>query len=92
MCWSRRSILQGVLSVVGAQLFVADRSRAQVSQQEFCSLAGGSLAASDVMSSSGEIQLDRALIAELNHVINIMPIGPGFKFISDVSPNASDTR
>src|SRR5690242_14565700 len=39
-------------------------------------------------SSSGNRQVDNAMIAEIKKIIVIFPINPGFKFIDDFSPNA----
>jgi hypothetical protein len=42
-------------------------------------------------SSSGNPQIDRAMIAEIKKIIKVLPINPGFKFINDLRPNAFAT-
>jgi len=43
-------------------------------------------------SSSGNSQIDKALIAELKRIASVFPINPGFKYIEDPSPNAFAVR
>jgi hypothetical protein len=43
-------------------------------------------------SSSGNRQIDQAMIAEIRKILAILPINPGFKFIDDVNPNAFATQ
>lgn len=54
----------------------------------YCSMNGSAFNASQVRSSSGNPQLDGALIAELRHILDVFPINPGFKYIYDPQPNA----
>jgi hypothetical protein len=42
----------------------------------------------NLRASSGNSQLDNAMIAEIKNIVRFMPINPGFKFIVDPSPNA----
>jgi hypothetical protein len=54
----------------------------------FCSWSPAALQNFSTHSSSGNQQIDRAMIAELRKILNVLPINPGFKFIDDPSPNA----
>lgn len=57
----------------------------------YCSLSGYPLHNIHTMASSGNRNLDRALIAELRRIISIIPVDPGFRYITDNPPNAFAT-
>ncbi|WFU40795.1 hypothetical protein QA640_42720 [Bradyrhizobium sp. CB82] len=84
MCTSctRRALVAGL----GAS-FVVGRSYAQ-DAPTICSLAPAALQNFTTHATSGNTQIDHAMIAELRKILNVLPISPGFKFIDDPSPNA----
>jgi hypothetical protein len=56
--------------------------------QHYCAWNAAALQNFRTYSSSGNDNIDAALIAELKKILNIIPINPGFQYIDDVSPNA----
>jgi hypothetical protein len=95
MCFcSRRSFSHGALALAGqaisASMCVSAQKRTELPL--YCSLTSASFDANELISTSGDIRLDRSLIAELKHIIEIIPVSPGFKYIRDDSPNAFATN
>lgn len=88
---SRRQFLTGAGAAVAAAALPGASAEAGRLPQH-CSLSAGSLGVSDIMASSGDPQLDRALIAELRRILSIMPVEPGFKYAVDPAPNAFATN
>jgi hypothetical protein len=92
MClWSRRQFLTGALGLATASQLGVEPAHAQSSLPEHCALMGYNIRTAQTMSSSGDSRLDRALIAELRRIVDIIPVGPGFKYIRDDAPNAFAT-
>jgi len=90
---SRRQFLTGALGLATASQLGAGLSpaHAQADLPRYCALMGYNIGTAQMMSSSGDARLDRALIAELRRIVDIIPVGPGFKYIRDDSPNAFAT-
>src|SRR5262245_2765150 len=88
-CCFRRGFLSGVAGALSSSVLTSPTfAQGRRELPKFCSLVGHSLTASELLASSGNRELDRALIAELKRIIDIIPAGPGFKYIRDESPNA----
>lgn len=54
----------------------------------YCSWAMSDLQQFQKYSTSGNSNVDHAMIAEIRKILDVFPIDPGFKFIRDDSPNA----
>lgn len=95
LCCSRRSVLAGAGSLLTCLPLGDGTPGVAVAQTasmpKYCSMVGHGLKASEMFSTSGDGNLDRALIAELRNIISVIPVGPGFKYIKDPSPNAYAT-
>jgi hypothetical protein len=77
------------LFVLGSvSLATAWPAKSQSASQIFCANGGPLPPAFSWHSSSGNIQIDRAMIAEIKKIVAVFPINPGFKFLDDQSPNA----
>jgi len=85
LCLCRRHLMLGA---TGTLVAGTSTSRAAGELPRYCSMNGGALTSTQLLSSSGDRRLDNALIAELRNVMNVMPVNPGFKFIRDPEPNA----
>jgi hypothetical protein len=92
MCWncSRRTFLNTSLAAGVVTSFPA---LAQ-SDDRFvtCAWDPDELGNSSRSSTSHNVELDRAFIAELKRIIQIIPVNPGFQFIEERSPNAAALR
>jgi|1186.fasta_scaffold247300_2 hypothetical protein len=74
--------------VAGVAAAFLTRSLYAAETPVFCSWSPAELQNFSTHSSSGNSQIDRAMIAELRKILDVLPINPGFKFIDDASPNA----
>src|SRR5260370_35173840 len=90
---SRRFMLGGAvatLSTVATRSATLAQDVPKLTRQ--CALQQQALNKSDWVSTFGKPKIDKALIAELKQIINIIPIDPGFKYIPDGDrPNAFAT-
>jgi hypothetical protein len=80
---SRRHVVFGLATVP----FIT-RGFAQAGMPIYCASDLPPPAQLKLHSSSGNTNIDKALIAELKNILKYFPINPGFKFIEDPSPNA----
>ncbi|PSO30608.1 hypothetical protein [Bradyrhizobium sp. MOS002] len=78
--------------MAGASLAFAS-SRADADGRVACALSGDGLkdGGSTLLSKSDDPAFDNALIAELRRILRIIPINPGFKYVSDNNAYATDT-
>lgn len=90
LAFSRRKFLSGI-AASPVLLTTQSHSQSQSRLPQYCALMGYDMRRSETVSSSGDHRLDRALIAELKNIIDIIPVDPGFKYIRDDSPNAFAT-
>jgi hypothetical protein len=81
-CPSRRTFLATAIGLIAA-------TEAQAaSLPKSCKLNASQTSSNSVLSTSGNNRLDSALISELQELLTIIPVKPGFKYIVDPSPNA----
>ena len=71
-----------------ASLLVAQSARSQSALPIYCASNMPPPGQLNLHSSSGNSNVDHAMIAEIKNIIKFFPIKSGFKFIDDPSPNA----
>ncbi len=85
---TRRTALFGTLSLVLVSPSMAAPSQPKVA----CGFGGGpsSIDRRTKTSTSGNRRLDEALVAEISHVLSIIPVNPGFQYIQLDNAAASE--
>ena len=74
--------------LASASVLLAQRAESQPVQPIYCSSNMPPPGHLTLYSSSGNRQIDHAMIVELKNILKYLPINPGFKFIDDPRPNA----
>jgi hypothetical protein len=83
---SRRAFMQGSLSAIVLLGFISRASSGVAS--EACAWNATDFGSYPRRSTSNNPDLDRAMIAELKRILEIIPVNPGFQFIEEENPNA----
>jgi len=55
-----------------------------------CALAGARRVPADGKAQSGDTKFDNAVIAELRHILSVIPVNPGFQYVEDENAFSRD--